>query len=83
MHNIIRSVAGFPIFLEIKFISSLSPPNHYQISNWLIFVQTLAVQFGWYHNVVYLGEERGVPILTMTYNPILLHVFSYTSYCQI
>ncbi|KAJ4824081.1 Histone deacetylase 5 [Turnera subulata] len=21
---------------------------------------------GWYHNVVYLGEERGIPILTMT-----------------
>ncbi|GMH17609.1 hypothetical protein Nepgr_019450 [Nepenthes gracilis] len=21
---------------------------------------------GWYHNVVYLGEEQGIPILTMT-----------------
>ncbi|KAL8170675.1 hypothetical protein V2J09_022479 [Rumex salicifolius] len=25
-----------------------------------------AIKQGWYHNVVYLGEERGIPIITMT-----------------
>lgn len=27
-----------------------------------------AIKGGWYHNVVFLGEEQGIPILTMTCN---------------
>lgn len=29
-------------------------------------VEPLKQQQGWYHNVVYLGDEQGIPILTMT-----------------
>lgn len=30
------------------------------------FVPVEAVKNGWYHNVLYLGKENGIPILTMT-----------------
>lgn len=33
------------------------------------FTLLFLVQSGWYHNVVYLGNERDIPILTMTYTP--------------
>lgn len=42
-------------------------PDHHLLNNALTILQK-----GWYHNLVYLGKERDIPILTITYGSNLV-----------
>ncbi|CAI9281499.1 unnamed protein product [Lactuca saligna] len=44
-------------FFDLNALNSIENENNISLK---------ALKDGWYHNVVYLGKEKGVPILTMT-----------------
>jgi predicted neutral ceramidase superfamily lipid hydrolase len=63
--SVLRRLSRYIFLSPLIFLTYLIMRRH--LLTWSRLLSDNVVQDGWYGNVVYLGKERGIPIITMTW----------------